>query len=45
MRLVFCFAASLTLCAQQLDVAAFDRPRVIKAADSYLNDKPVTVTA
>jgi hypothetical protein len=38
-------AASLTLCAQQFDVAAFDRARVIKAADSYLHDKPITVTA
>ncbi len=38
-------AAAATLYAQQFDVAAFDRARVIKAADSYLNDKPVTVTA
>ncbi len=45
MKTAFCFAASLTLCAQQFDVAQFDRIRVIKAADSYLNDKPVTVTA
>jgi hypothetical protein len=45
MRCVVLFAASLTLCAQQFDVAQFDRARVIKAADSYLNDKPVTVTA
>ena len=45
MRPVLYFAASLTLCAQQFDVGAFDRARVISAADSYLNDKPVTVTA
>ena len=45
MRGALCLAASATLCAQQFDVAAFDRARVIKAADSYLNDKPVTVTA
>ncbi len=45
MRSVVFLAASLTLCAQQFDVAQFDRTRVIRAADSYLNDKPVTVTA
>jgi hypothetical protein len=45
MKFVLCFAAPLALCAQQFDVAAFDRARVMKAADSYLNDKPVTVTA
>ena len=26
-------------------VAAFDRARVLKAADEYLSEKPVTVTA
>jgi hypothetical protein len=45
MRSVVFLAASLTLCAQQFDVAQFDRTRVIRAADSYLNDQPVTVTA
>jgi hypothetical protein len=45
MTCVLYLAASLALCAQQFDVAAFDRARVMKAADSYLNDKPVTVTA
>ncbi len=45
MKLVLYFAASLALCAQTFDVAAFDRTRVIKAADSYLKDEPVTVTA
>lgn len=28
-----------------LDVAAFDRERVMKAADQYLKEKPVTITA
>jgi hypothetical protein len=45
MRFVLCFAGAAALCAQTFDVAAFDRARVIKAADSYLNDKPITVTA
>src|SRR5437764_1306202 len=27
------------------DVAAFDRARVLKAADQYLSERPVTVTA
>jgi hypothetical protein len=45
MKIVLYLAASLALCAQQFDVAQFDRARVIKAADSYLSDKPVTVTA
>jgi hypothetical protein len=31
--------------AQSFDVAAFDRARVLNAADRYLNDEPVTVTA
>ncbi len=41
------FIATLSLCAQQskFDVAAFDRPRVLKAANVYLKEKPVTVTA
>jgi hypothetical protein len=34
----------LALYAQTFDVAAFDRGRVIKAADGYLHDQPVTVT-
>ena len=45
MRSVLYLAASLTLCAQQFDVAQFDRARVIKAADAYLQDQPITVTA
>ena len=28
-----------------LDVAAFDRARILKAADQYLKEKPVTITA
>lgn len=35
----------VALCAASFDVETFDRARVIKAADSYLHDKPVTVTA
>jgi len=31
--------------AASFDVAAFDRARVIKAADSYLKEQPITVTA
>jgi hypothetical protein len=45
MRTALCLAVAATLYAQPFDVAAFDRVRVIKAADSSLNDKPVTVTA
>src|SRR5580692_4550071 len=45
MKAAFYLTASLTLVAQQFDVAAFERARVIEAADSYLTDKPVTVTA
>ena len=28
-----------------IDVAAFDRDRVLKAANQYLNEKPITITA
>lgn len=45
MRAILYFAAASALCAQRFDVAAFDRARVLKAADAYLNEKPVTVTA
>ena len=45
MKSVLYFAAALPLCAQPFDVAAFDHARVMKAADSYLKEKPVTVTA
>jgi hypothetical protein len=45
MKWILYFGASLALCAQTFDVAAFDRARVIKAADSYLKEEPVTVTA
>jgi hypothetical protein len=31
--------------AERFDAASFDRARVIKAADAYLNGQPVTVTA
>lgn len=29
----------------KFDVAAFDRARVLKAADEYLKEKPITITA
>ena len=45
MKSVLYSAVSLTLCAQQFDVVQFDRAHVMKAADSCLNDKAVTVTA
>jgi len=31
--------------AQKFDVAAFDRARVLKAANQYLSQKPITITA
>src|SRR5260370_14359178 len=31
--------------ADKLDLAAIERPRVLKAADRYLNEAPITVTA
>jgi len=31
--------------ADKLDVAAIDRPRILKAADQYLRESPITVTA
>jgi hypothetical protein len=39
------FLAALAAYAQEFDVSQFDRARVIKAADTYLKDLPVTVTA
>ena len=38
---------SSTLAAQQrkVDVAAIDRARVLKAANQYLNEEPITITA
>ena len=36
----------VSLCAApQVDIAALDRPRVLAAADRYLREKPITVTA
>jgi len=37
--------ASLTISAATFDVAAFDRARVLKAAEPYLKQQPITVTA
>src|SRR5919197_19628 len=31
--------------SQKFDVAAFDRDRVLKAANQYLSEKPITITA
>jgi hypothetical protein len=36
---------STTVSAQKLNVAAIDRTRVIKAANQYLSEKPITITA
>ena len=38
-------AAPAAFAAPGFDLAAIERPRVLKAANRYLNDKPVTVTA
>jgi hypothetical protein len=45
MKCFYLLAASIVLVAQSFDVGPFDRARVIKAADTYLNDKPITLTA
>jgi hypothetical protein len=45
MKTALFLSASIVLCAQQFNVATFDRARVVKAADTYLHDPPVTVTA
>ena len=37
--------ARFALSAPQFDLAAFERPRVLKAAGGYLSEQPVTVTA
>jgi alginate lyase len=36
---------SLAVSAQSVNVAAIDRARVIKAANQYLSEKPITITA
>src|SRR5579863_6442750 len=38
-------SASRALAAEKLDLAAIERGRVLKAADRYLNEQPITVTA
>jgi hypothetical protein len=38
-------AAPAAFAAPGFDLSAIERPRVLKAANRYLNDKPVTVTA
>jgi len=37
--------ASVTYAQSSFDVAAFDRARVLSAADRYLKEKPVTITS
>src|SRR5881628_2238531 len=50
-RLLFIFEILVLAClpvqAQQttFNVAAFDRARVLKAAEQYLSEKPITITA
>ncbi len=39
----FCLAAQPL--AKPLDVAAFDRERILKAANRYLSEEPITITA
>jgi Alginate lyase len=39
------FNAVTGLAQSKLDVRAFDRPRVLKAANQYLSEKPITITA
>jgi hypothetical protein len=39
------FAAVLRAKGSAFDVAAFDCARVLKAADAYLKEKPITITA
>ncbi len=43
--LVVLGSVALAARAEKLDVAAFDRARVLKAADQYLSEAPVTITA
>jgi hypothetical protein len=44
--LVFCLAAVSAAAGQTaFDVAAFDKARVVKAANQYLSEKPLTITA
>ena len=38
-------AAPAGRAAEKFDLAAIERPRVLKAADRYLAEQPVTVTA
>ena len=50
-RREFCAAAGLAVAAksarsaERVDVAAVDRERILRAANAYLKEKPVTVTA
>src|ERR1700682_5023648 len=42
---VGCLPARRLFASQKFDVAAFERARVVGAADRYLSEQPVTVTA
>src|SRR5262249_17291997 len=41
----FALAGLAATHAQKFDVAAFDRNRVLKAANKYLSEEPITITA
>ena len=43
--LVFAFCLEAQPLAKLLNVAAFDRERILKAANRYLSEEPVTITA
>ena len=46
MKLFLILTGAVALAAPvKFDVAAFDRARVLKAADEYLKEKPITITA
>lgn len=45
MKLAVFFLLAFWAPAKQFDVAQFDRARVIKAANAYLKEKPITITA
>jgi hypothetical protein len=42
---VACLPARLSAASRKFDIAAFERGRVLSAADRYLSEQPVTVTA
>ncbi len=42
---VFCLAGLTLAQTQPFDVAKFDRERALKAANQYLSEAPITITA